>query len=161
VASASAPPCCVPGRSEGPRGKRAERNDQRHKGKCVREKCRSRAPPPGKKTGQRRPSQPRSMKHGTIKCDGGANLVALHQLWHKRGDGRHFIGKSNPQQKREKDYMPDLNAPAHYQKPKRDRENDLHNLGCNQDLAFVPSISERTGYWSERKRRQTGSEIHK
>jgi hypothetical protein len=101
------------------------------------------------------------MKHGTIKCNGGANLVALHQLWHKRGDGRHFIGKSNPQQKRKKDYMPNLNAPGHYQKPKRDRENALYNLGCDQDLAFVPPISERTGYRSECKRRQTGSEINK
>src|SRR4029453_524254 len=50
---------------------------------------------------------------------------------------------------------------AHHQKPQSNRENDLCNLCCDQDLAFVPSISERTSNWSKRKRRQTGSEINK
>ena len=56
--------------------------------------------------------------------------------------------------------MPDLNSPAQDQKSQRNRENDLRDLRCDQDLAFVQPISERTGSWSQRKRRDTSSEIY-
>ena len=56
--------------------------------------------------------------------------------------------------------MPNLNVPAHNQKSQRDRENDLHNLRCDQDLAFVPFISERPSRGSERKCGQAGGKIN-
>ena len=56
--------------------------------------------------------------------------------------------------------MPNLNVPAHNQKSQRDRENDLHNLRCDQDLAFIPFISERPSRGSERKCGQAGGKIN-
>src|ERR1044071_9364973 len=100
------------------------------------------------------------MKHRTINSNGRRDLIAFHQFWHKRRDRWHFVGERNAQQKRKKDDMPHLNVPTHNQKTQRDRENDLHNLRCNQDLAFVPFISERPCCWSERKRRQAGGKIN-
>ena len=53
-----------------------------------------------------------------------------------------------------------MNLPAHHQKPQSHCEDDLRDLCCDQDFAFVQPVSERTGDRSERKRREAGGEIY-
>ena len=123
---------------------REQRDDQREIGHGIQVKRRRLAPHADDEARQRRTDQARPVEGRAIHRDGRGDLLLADEFRHERGRRRHLERVGNPEQKRDREQVPDLNLPRRHQPSDEQRERDLNHLRHQQDGPFVTPVRSGT-----------------